>query len=243
MTDPLPAKDGPSKCFVIMPFRVREGDLATYHDDKGHWLHVYESLIEPAVKAAGLQCERDDEDASTRLVVDGIWQKVENADLVLCDLSSLNPNVFLELGWAMRADSRFVLIIDDVTKRPFDVSGIFQHAYPIRPSGLRSNIEPLAKVIRATMADEARRYSMVRRMRLETGAIEAALQGDTTAQMLLAMREEIAALRDVQRKSRRPRERSRLVDSQCDRCGLVTAKDPPGRCPRCGRNEWTEVSS
>ena len=93
-----------------MPFTVREVDLPKYQNDPDHWREVYQGLIVPAIKQAGLRVQRDDEDYSTRLVGEGIWSKIEQADLVLCDMSSHNPNVHLELGWAMRSDKKMVLI-------------------------------------------------------------------------------------------------------------------------------------
>jgi hypothetical protein len=88
-----------------MPFSVREGDLQRY-GDTAHWSEVYQGLIVPAVREVGLVCERDDEDVASRLITDNIWRKLEDADVVLCDLSAHNPNVYLELGWALRADKR-----------------------------------------------------------------------------------------------------------------------------------------
>src|SRR6266404_3873832 len=92
------------RVFVIMPFSVREADLPRYGDDANHWREVYQGLILPAIEQAGLECERDDEDYRSRLIGEGIWRKIEAADLVICDLSASNPNVYLELGWALRAD-------------------------------------------------------------------------------------------------------------------------------------------
>ena len=54
------------KCFTIMPFTVRDADLPRYYNDDNHWNEVYRGLIMPAVKEAGLKCERDDEDDSSR---------------------------------------------------------------------------------------------------------------------------------------------------------------------------------
>ena len=75
-------KNSKPVCFVIMPFRVREDDLPKYHNDSGHWNEVYEGLIVPAINEAGMQPQRDDDDYTTRLITEGIWSKIEEADLV-----------------------------------------------------------------------------------------------------------------------------------------------------------------
>jgi hypothetical protein len=108
-----------------MPFSVREADLQRYSGDKSHWDEVYAGLIVPAVERAGLKCMREDEDSQSRLITDNIWRKIEASDIVLCDMSSSNPNVFLELGWALRSDKRFVLIKDDLTPFYFDLQQFY----------------------------------------------------------------------------------------------------------------------
>ena len=46
---------------------------------------------------------------------------------MLCDLSAHNPNLYLELGWALRADKRFVLIKDDLTDFKFDLNQFYTY--------------------------------------------------------------------------------------------------------------------
>jgi hypothetical protein len=126
------------KCFTIMPFTIRDYDLPKYSNDKNHWNEVYRGLILPAVSKAGLQCERDDDDSTSRLITENIWQKIEQCDVVLCDLSAHNPNVYLELGWTLRADKRFVLIKDDITNFNFDLNQIYTYEYShlLQPSSI-----------------------------------------------------------------------------------------------------------
>lgn len=119
-------------CYVIMPFRVRPENLATYDNNDDHWKDVYVGLIQPAIKKAGLSCSRDDEDGSTRLIARNIMRKIEKSDLVLCDLSSNNPNVLFELGWALRANKHVILIKDEVTPSSFDIQGVYTFSYSHR---------------------------------------------------------------------------------------------------------------
>jgi hypothetical protein len=158
----------PPTCFVIMPFRVREEDLTKYENDRNHWNEVYSGLITPAIEAAEMMPMRDDDDVSSRLIVDGIWRKLENADVVLCDLSSHNPNVYLELGWALRADKKFILIKDTVTPYSFDLNQLhtFEYDQRLQPTVVRKQIVDLANALKATIQDESAAYSLVRRIAL-----------------------------------------------------------------------------
>ena len=133
-----------------MPFTVRENDLRKYGNDQSHWDQVYQGLIKPAVENAGFECYRDDEDVRSRMITDNIWRKVEDADMVLCDLSSYNPNVYLELGWAFRSDKKFLLIKDDITDFVFDLNSYFTYNYShrLQPLELKKDIKGIEKLIK-----------------------------------------------------------------------------------------------
>ncbi len=188
---------GKPKCFTIMPFTVRDVDLQRYTNDANHWDEVYRGLITPAVGAAGVDCERDDEDTTTRLITENIWRKIETADVVLCDLSSHNPNVYLELGWALRADKRFVLIKDDVTQFNFDLNQFYTYEYShqLQPSSLQRSIPEMADVIRATLTDEERRYSIVGKLSLQLQAMKAAEEGNIEVSLLEELLSEVRSSR------------------------------------------------
>ena len=79
-------------CFVIMPI----SDVDTY--DKGHFGRVYEYIIKPACAAAGFRPTRADEVQATNYIVVDILRKILDAEMMICDLSSRNPNVLYELG-------------------------------------------------------------------------------------------------------------------------------------------------
>lgn len=187
------------KCFTIMPFSVRDRDLAAYSHDSNHWTEVYQGLILPAVRAAGLECERDDEDLSTRLITEKILRKIEEADVILCDLSSYNPNVHLELGWALRADKRFVLIQDDLTTFNFDLNQFytFQYSHRLQPSAVTAAVIGLSDIINATVVDGERSYSLVSKLSLAKGSIEAMTRGNVQVSMLNELLREIRALTKV----------------------------------------------
>src|SRR5579864_9243092 len=182
-------------CFVIMPFTVRELDKSRY-PDPNHWNEVYDGLIAPAVHRAGLICERDDQDIGARLIVESILAKIEKSDLVLCDLSSHNANVFLELGWALRSDRPFVLIKDDKTEHTFDLNQQFTYEYEqsLKPIALRRETEELAQAIRHTIEDLEQRFSVVRRLSLSLSAIKASKEGDLQLKLLADIQRNIEGM-------------------------------------------------
>lgn len=50
--------------------------------------------------------------------------------MVVCDISSRNPNVMFELGMRLAFNKPFVIICDDNTDFPFDTGNIFTIRYP-----------------------------------------------------------------------------------------------------------------
>ena len=92
--------------------------------DDGHFKRVYKHIIKPACTAAGLQAKRADEVKNTNYIVIDILKRIIDSDIVICDLSSKNPNVLYELGIRQAFNLPSTLIKDNKTERIFDIQGI-----------------------------------------------------------------------------------------------------------------------
>lgn len=120
--------DSPQTCFIAMPVRTTPQQAARYGDDD-HWSHVMESLFVPAVEAAGYEPWRPVARGS-HLIHAEIVRQLEQADMVLCDMSEANPNVFFELGVRTSVNKPVALVRCDADAPiPFDVNGINTHTY------------------------------------------------------------------------------------------------------------------
>lgn len=108
------------KCFIAMPVTTHPDEAAAY-DDPAHWLHVMETLFVPAIEDAGFTPVRPIAQGSD-LIHAGIIRHLSEVDLVLCDLSGHNPNVFFELGVRTALNKPIALIRDERTDLPFDTS-------------------------------------------------------------------------------------------------------------------------
>ena len=94
--------------FVAMPFADEMEDLYHYG-------------IQGAVKSAGFLCERADLSAYTGDVLEWIKERIKTATLVVADLSSANPNVYLEVGYAWGCGVPTVLLVNGSDNLRFDV--------------------------------------------------------------------------------------------------------------------------
>ncbi len=113
--------DKQKECFIIMPITVPEHLLDKYRDGNDHFQHVLSSLFFPAVKGAGYKPVPPKASGSD-LVHAHIIGNLETADLILCDMSALNANVFFEFGIRTALDKPVCVVKDELTKAPFDAA-------------------------------------------------------------------------------------------------------------------------
>jgi len=79
--------------------------------------------IQNAVRELGYICERVDQEAFTGDILDQVRSRIENAEIVIADLTGANPNVYLEIGYAWGKSRPTVLVINKADKPGFDVQG------------------------------------------------------------------------------------------------------------------------
>lgn len=91
-----------------MPITTPPELLAIYANDRDHFPHVLKHLFAPAIEKAQYEVIPPAAKGSD-LIHAEIIKHLETADLVLCDMSTLNPNVFFELGIRTASTSRRVL--------------------------------------------------------------------------------------------------------------------------------------
>ena len=102
--------DSKKRIFVAMPF-------ATEFDD------IYHYGIQGAVNLCGYLCERADISSFTGDVMEFVKEKIAISHFVIADLTTANPNVYLEVGYAWGLDKKTVLLIKDRKDLKFDTQG------------------------------------------------------------------------------------------------------------------------
>ncbi|MGV3605189.1 MAG: hypothetical protein ACO1RA_02195 [Planctomycetaceae bacterium] len=99
-------------CFVIQPF------------DSGKFDKRFDDVYKPAIKEAGLEAYRVDRDPSVDVPIDAIEQGIRNSLVCLADITTDNPNVWYELGFAFALGKPVVMLCGDERtgkKYPFDI--------------------------------------------------------------------------------------------------------------------------
>lgn len=127
-------------CFVIQPFSPKF--------DKR-----YADVYKPALEQAGLEPYRVDRDPSTERIIDTIEEQINKATICLADITTDNPNVWYELGYAFAADRSVVMVCSNERedRLPFDVQHrtVIQYASDSRSDfdRLRDEITIRAKAL------------------------------------------------------------------------------------------------
>jgi len=143
------SKDTPRRCFVIMPITT-PASYADSHADNNHFQHVMDHLFQPALELAGYIAIPPSV-VGSELIHAEVVKHLEQAELVLCDLSSLNPNVLFELGIRTSLDRAVAVVKDNLTASiPFDINAmnIFTYDGSLMPWTLDGEVEKLATHIK-----------------------------------------------------------------------------------------------
>jgi hypothetical protein len=144
------------QCYIIMPITTPSEFSAAYGSDASHFNHVLEHLFLPAVHESGLQAVSPSAVGSDAIHAH-IISNLNTADIVLCDISTLNPNVFFELGIRTALNKPVCLVKDDITLSvPFDASIINYHTYSwqLLPWNINEQKRQLKEHIAHTLASD-----------------------------------------------------------------------------------------
>ncbi len=128
------------QCFVIQPF------------DGGKYDKRYTDAFGPAVREAGLEPYRVDQDPNVEIPIEAIERGIRESIICLADITTNNPNVWYELGFAFASNKPVIMVCcNDRSSEgfPFDI----QHRTIVRySSDSISDFEKLKTEITARVA-------------------------------------------------------------------------------------------
>jgi tetratricopeptide (TPR) repeat protein len=197
-------------CFVVMPFGVKpDGEGGSVDFDA-----VYEQLLAPAIRDAGLDPLRADEEVVGGLIHKPMFERLILADYAVADLTTANANVYYELGvrHAVRPYST-VLVSAHVKRTPFDLAPdrVFPYGLDVRgrPADVAADRATLAVALRGARAaatdspvfqliDDLPRPE-IDRLKTDVFREQAAYSAEAKASLAQARNGGAEAVRDVER--------------------------------------------
>ena len=99
---------GRPRAFVVMQF-------AEPYDT------FYREVIQKQAEAAGFEVVRIDEKAGPGVIFQDIQREIEQAEIVIAEITPVNPNVFYELGYAHALRKPTILLAQRDAELPFDI--------------------------------------------------------------------------------------------------------------------------
>ena len=144
-TGNVKSTDEKLKCGIVMPI--------TKHPDypDSHWDDVLK-ILNQAIEDTEFEPSLVSDDPAIGLIHDRIVSNLYSNEIVVCDVSSKNPNVMFELGLRLAFDKPTIIIKDELTGFSFD-TGVIEHIpYPssLRYSQIVEFKKALVKKINAT---------------------------------------------------------------------------------------------
>ncbi|BFU60748.1 MULTISPECIES: nucleotide-binding protein [Rodentibacter] len=126
-----PQKDPlePIKIGIVRPISKMDEDHSEQHWEDVHFL-IEQALSNDTNHSFEVKLVSEVQDAD--IIQATIIQNLFESDVVICDMTLHNPNVFFELGLRIAFRKPCIVIQEEGTKPPFDVSSIRYIPYPCK---------------------------------------------------------------------------------------------------------------
>jgi hypothetical protein len=132
----LPPRRQQTKVFQLTEFENIEPSLMSammpFHP---HFDNVYATLRRTA-EMAGLRCRRADDIWENPAVIQDVVSLIDRSNVVICDCTGRNPNVFYEIGIAHAVGREVILITQAEADIPFDLRHLRYVQYLNNAEGL-----------------------------------------------------------------------------------------------------------
>ena len=135
------APENKPSVFVLMPFDP-EFDS------------IYDGVIKSGLESAGLSVKRADDIQNQRNILRDVFDGIFNSDLIVADLTNLNPNVFYELAIAHAVRKPVILLTQNIDEVPFDLKPYRLIEYDVHFANIGAAIEKITNYGKAFLAGE-----------------------------------------------------------------------------------------
>ena len=113
------------KCFVLMPF----GEHVLRGGQTFDWDNFYNVVLKAAIKRADMEPLRADGIPGAKPLLDRLWEGIQEAEIIVADLTGQSPNVMFELGLAHVIGKRILILTMDTEDFPVDLGHFVQIRY------------------------------------------------------------------------------------------------------------------
>ncbi|WP_454735411.1 nucleoside 2-deoxyribosyltransferase [Cupriavidus necator] len=140
-------KQEPLFAFVVMPFDKKYADL-------------YKFGIKETAEKLSIRAERLDEQIYQEGMLERIYRQIEQADIIIADMSDKNANVFYEVGYAHAKGKHCILLTTSADEIPFDL----KHRRHIVHNGSATT---LSNLLKAELESTRKEIEIIRNSRIK----------------------------------------------------------------------------
>lgn len=134
-------------CFVVTPIGKPDSDIRRHIDG------ILEIAIRPVFEG-DYTVEAAHTCFESTSITKQVYQKLYESDLVIVDLTGLNPNVMYELGIRFCFGKPVILIAEEGTRLPFDINERRTLFFKGDPLGFSELVKPLARIRDTVISNE-----------------------------------------------------------------------------------------
>lgn len=146
---------GPIKgnVFVVTPYGKREftnddGEIIAFDFDE-----QYQDHYVPVIESVGMTPIRADSLYSDETIIGNVWCGIQEADIIIIDLTGSNRNVMVEFAWAYILGKKLIPLTQCRADMPTDLPGLrYIHYSPLVKDQARAEGE-LAKQLKVLAAE------------------------------------------------------------------------------------------
>jgi|GEM_PF-3716417 len=110
---------------------------------------VFTEIVKPVVEGFGLRCVRADDLYGPAPIIEDVWRSINEARVIVSDVTGKNPNVFYETGLAHAVGKEVIIITQDLADVPFDLRHLRCIVYEDSVGGFRRIERELAETLSA----------------------------------------------------------------------------------------------
>ena len=114
---------------------------------------IYEDHIKPSIESIGrFNCSRADDIYDNRPIMEDIWRCINEAKILISELTGRNANVFYETGIAHTIGKEVILITQSMEDVPFDLRHLRCIVYEYTPRGIKNLEDNLKNTVLGILA-------------------------------------------------------------------------------------------
>jgi hypothetical protein len=196
------AKSTKPLCFVVGPIGSAGSDIRKHADMILH--AVLKEVLEK--DELGYKLKRADEDPRPGMIGDRVIHDILNAELVVADLTDLNPNAFYELGIRHLSERPTIHIAKEGTVLPFDNLG--HDTIFVDVSSWQSILGARKRVLEAAKSIQEADFRVSNPITQAKASIALAGSADPKDKIIADMRDRIA---DIERKFQPVRKKAAIA--------------------------------